>query len=62
MSKDSIYRFLTNLIDLANYLETGGQSRLMSGARTGLTAKEGARALMIKIVKTLNKISQETKA
>ena len=28
----------------------------MSGARTGLTAKEGARVLKIELVKTLNKI------
>ena len=40
MSQDSIYGFPTNLIDLANYLESGGQSGPMSGARTGVTVDQ----------------------
>ena len=50
-----IYEFPENLIDLANYLETG-QSMPMLGSRTGLNVKEGARALKIKLVKYMNKI------
>ena len=33
VSKDSIYGFPTKLFDLANYLETGGQSGPMSHVR-----------------------------
>ena len=56
VNQESIYWLPKNLTDLASYLESGGQSRPTSGSRTGLTAKEGARDLKIKIVKTQNKI------
>ena len=55
VDKDSIYGFPDNLTDLANFLEKG-QSRPMSGAKTGLNVKEGARALKIKIIKDNKKI------
>ena len=45
VNHESIYWFPTNLTDLASYLESGGQSGPLSGSRTGLTAKEGARAV-----------------
>ena len=48
VNQDSIEWYPVYLTDFASYLESGGQSGPFSGSGSGLTAKEGARALKIK--------------